>query len=101
MDPTSVANLYYDAWINRAGDMSAVPLAEDFVFRGAGGELRRRRRVPADGHAGVHVSPTFTVVPFPPEIEKLTNLGRHLVCRIDFDGILEVVQDGHGLSFVG
>jgi hypothetical protein len=34
MDPTSVASLYYDAWINRGGDMSAVPLAEDFAFRG-------------------------------------------------------------------
>src|SRR5690348_9822632 len=34
MDPTSVADLYYDAWINRGGDMSAVPLAEDFEFRG-------------------------------------------------------------------
>jgi hypothetical protein len=49
----------------------------------------------------VNVSPTLRVVPFPLEIEKLTNLGRHLVCRIGFDGILEVVQDGHGLSFVG
>jgi len=34
MDPTKIANLYYDAWINRGGDMSQVPLAPDFTFRG-------------------------------------------------------------------
>jgi ketosteroid isomerase-like protein len=34
MDPKTIANLYYDAWINRAGDMTDVPLAEDFSFRG-------------------------------------------------------------------
>jgi hypothetical protein len=34
MDPKSIASLYYDAWINRGGDMSAVPLAEDFAFCG-------------------------------------------------------------------
>jgi ketosteroid isomerase-like protein len=34
MDPRKIANLYYDAWIQRAGDMSDVPLADDFSFRG-------------------------------------------------------------------
>jgi ketosteroid isomerase-like protein len=34
MDPREIANQYYDAWINRRGDMSEVPLAEDLVFRG-------------------------------------------------------------------
>jgi ketosteroid isomerase-like protein len=34
MDPTTIANRYYDAWINRGGDMSDVPLAADFSFRG-------------------------------------------------------------------
>ena len=34
MDPRAIANRYYDAWINRHGDMSAVPLAEDMVFLG-------------------------------------------------------------------
>jgi ketosteroid isomerase-like protein len=34
MDPREIANRYYDAWINRRGDMSQVPLAEDLVFRG-------------------------------------------------------------------
>ena len=34
MDPTAIANLYYDAWINRRGDMSQVPLADDLVFLG-------------------------------------------------------------------
>jgi ketosteroid isomerase-like protein len=34
MDLKSIANQYYDAWINRAGDMSDVPLAADFTFRG-------------------------------------------------------------------
>jgi hypothetical protein len=34
MDPKKIANLYYDAWMHRAGDMSDVPLAADFTFRG-------------------------------------------------------------------
>jgi hypothetical protein len=34
MDPIAIANLYYDAWINRRGDMSQVPLADDLVFLG-------------------------------------------------------------------
>jgi hypothetical protein len=34
MDQRTIANLYYDAWIHRAGDMTDVPLAADFSFRG-------------------------------------------------------------------
>lgn len=34
MDPKTIANLYYDAWIHRAGDMTDVPLAAGFTFRG-------------------------------------------------------------------
>jgi hypothetical protein len=34
MDAKTIANLYYDAWIHRAGDMTDVPLADDFTFRG-------------------------------------------------------------------
>jgi hypothetical protein len=34
MDVREVANRYYEAWRLRAGDMSAVPLAEDLVFHG-------------------------------------------------------------------
>ncbi|SRR6266536_4372040 len=34
MDQRTIANLYHDAWINRAGDMTDVPLAADFSFRG-------------------------------------------------------------------
>lgn len=34
MDPRTTANLYYDAWQARAGDMTGVPLAEDFTFTG-------------------------------------------------------------------
>jgi ketosteroid isomerase-like protein len=34
MDPKEIANEYYDAWINHAGDMTEVPLAADFTFRG-------------------------------------------------------------------
>jgi ketosteroid isomerase-like protein len=34
MDPTTIANQYYDAWIHRGGDMTDVPLAADFTFRG-------------------------------------------------------------------
>jgi ketosteroid isomerase-like protein len=31
--PEAVAS-YYDAWMNKRGDLSDVPLAEDFEFRG-------------------------------------------------------------------
>jgi hypothetical protein len=34
MDAVTIANLYYDAWRLRGGDMSGVPLAEDLVFTG-------------------------------------------------------------------
>ena len=34
MTPKDVVDLYYDAWINKRGDMSAVPLAPDFQFTG-------------------------------------------------------------------
>ena len=34
MNAVTIANLYYDAWINRGGDMTDVPLAADFSFRG-------------------------------------------------------------------
>jgi hypothetical protein len=34
MDPKTIANLYYHAWIHRGGDMTDVPLAPDFAFRG-------------------------------------------------------------------
>jgi ketosteroid isomerase-like protein len=34
MNPTEIVNQYYDAWINHGGDMTDVPLAPDFSFRG-------------------------------------------------------------------
>lgn len=34
MNAKEIVDRYYDAWINRAGDFSDVPLAEDFVFTG-------------------------------------------------------------------
>jgi len=34
MDPREIASQYYDAWSNRRGDMSEVPLAEDLVLLG-------------------------------------------------------------------
>jgi len=34
MDPRQIANSYYDAWRTRAGDMTGVPLADDFTFHG-------------------------------------------------------------------
>jgi|GEM_PF-227416 len=34
MDSRTAATLYYDAWREHAGDMSAVPLADDFAFTG-------------------------------------------------------------------
>ena len=34
MEPIDIANLYYNAWATKAGDMSGVPLADDLVYRG-------------------------------------------------------------------
>jgi hypothetical protein len=34
MTPQEAVALYYDAWRSRQGDMSSVPLAEDFQFVG-------------------------------------------------------------------
>jgi hypothetical protein len=34
MTPQQVVDLYYDAWINKHGDLSEVPIAKDFRFRG-------------------------------------------------------------------
>jgi uncharacterized protein (TIGR03086 family) len=34
MDPRTIANQYYDAWRLHGGDMSGVPLADDFAFTG-------------------------------------------------------------------
>ena len=34
MSPKDVVALYYDAWISKRGDMTAVPLAPGFRFRG-------------------------------------------------------------------
>ncbi|MGH2947964.1 MAG: nuclear transport factor 2 family protein [Solirubrobacteraceae bacterium] len=34
MEPLDVAALYYDAWKNKNGDMTEVPLAEDFSYIG-------------------------------------------------------------------
>jgi hypothetical protein len=34
VDARQIANLYYDAWRLRAGDMTGVPLADDFAFTG-------------------------------------------------------------------
>src|SRR5262249_24955959 len=34
MDPRQIANTYYDAWRTRAGDMTGVPLADEFAFHG-------------------------------------------------------------------
>lgn len=34
METAGIVDRYYDAWINRGGDMTDVPLAPDFSFRG-------------------------------------------------------------------
>lgn len=34
MAPEEIVATYYDAWQNRHGDLSEVPLADDFEFRG-------------------------------------------------------------------
>jgi hypothetical protein len=34
MRALELANRYYDAWANRQGDMTGVPLADDFAFSG-------------------------------------------------------------------
>ena len=39
---------YYEAWQQRSGDMSDVPLADLHVHR-TGRELRQRRGLPGDG----------------------------------------------------
>ena len=39
MTALETAVLYYDAWMNRRGDFSEVPLAEDFEFTGPVGSF--------------------------------------------------------------
>ncbi|MFF4046952.1 nuclear transport factor 2 family protein [Streptomyces chartreusis] len=39
MTTAEIVERYYDAWINRDGDMSEVPLADDFVFVGPVGNF--------------------------------------------------------------
>ena len=39
MSTTDIIERYYDAWINREGDMTDVPLADDFVFVGPVGSF--------------------------------------------------------------
>jgi hypothetical protein len=34
MSPKDAVDLYYEAWISKSGDMTQVPLAPDFRFRG-------------------------------------------------------------------
>jgi SnoaL-like domain len=34
MDPRTAVSLYYDAWKHKQGDMSDVPLADDFHYTG-------------------------------------------------------------------
>lgn len=34
MTAKEIVDLYYDAWKNKAGDFSGVPLADDFTFEG-------------------------------------------------------------------
>jgi ketosteroid isomerase-like protein len=34
MSPEEIVATYYDGWQNRHGDLSEVPLADDFTFRG-------------------------------------------------------------------
>ena len=40
---------YYDAWQNQQGDMSDVPLADDFAFTGPVASFDGRRGLPRDG----------------------------------------------------
>lgn len=34
MTPKEIADLYYNGWINKHGDLSEVPIAHNFRFRG-------------------------------------------------------------------
>ena len=34
MTPKEIVDLYYDGWINKNGDLSGVPIAHNFRFRG-------------------------------------------------------------------
>jgi hypothetical protein len=44
--------LYYDAWQNKRGDFSEVPLADDFEFIGPVASFRQRRGLSGDGARG-------------------------------------------------
>lgn len=39
MNTATAVDSYYEAWINRGGDMTDVPLADDFVFVGPVGSF--------------------------------------------------------------
>ena len=52
MTPKEIADLYYNGWISKHGDLSEVPIADNFRFRGpvasfdsaAGGQDKVERR---------------------------------------------------------
>jgi hypothetical protein len=57
MDATAIANLYYDAWRLRAGDMTGVPLADGLVFTGpvaSFGDADGFRAMARQAGAGIH-----------------------------------------------
>jgi hypothetical protein len=59
MNPKEIANQYYDAWIHRAGDMTEVPLAADFTFRGPVASFDEPggfRQMAAGGRRGTQLS---------------------------------------------
>jgi len=61
MSPEDVVALYYDAWISKRGDMSAVPLAPDFKFRGPVGSFDDAEGYRAMARAAAAMVTSFTV----------------------------------------
>jgi len=61
MSPEDVVALYYDAWISKRGDMSAVPLAPDFKFRGPVGSFDDAEGYRAMAREAAAMVTSFTV----------------------------------------
>ena len=52
MTALEIVARYYDAWQTKQGEMTDVPLAEDFAFTGPVASFDERRGLPGDGARG-------------------------------------------------
>ncbi len=88
--------LYYDAWRNKHGDFSEVPLADDFEFTKTGSELRQRRGIP--GRIFRLDTKTGRCGPAVPKTEAAKNryydLPEELVGQFQPENILEKIESG-------